>query len=310
MNDFQKLIKEICTEEKIKFSLLSKDYIIKLEKDNKRFYINGYHFSLNNHTIGDIFDDKYATFELLEDLKIPVVYHEIVYAPGNKNDFAKDCNTHKYVYKYLFKNKENIIVKANNGFNGNTVFNLKNEYEVKDILDYLFSKSYSISVSPFINIKNFYTVVILNNKIELIYKKIKPVVIGNGKNSLKELLVKFNKNYFDRPNDYLKDYDYDKVLKDKEVFEYDWKYSLSSGGSISLEISDEEKNELLKIINKLTSKIEIGFATIDIIEDDKKEKMVLEINSDVALSSYMNLVKGGKKEVKRIYKKAIKKMFL
>ena len=35
MNNVQKIIKEICDEKDIKFKLLSKDWIMMLEKDNK-----------------------------------------------------------------------------------------------------------------------------------------------------------------------------------------------------------------------------------------------------------------------------------
>lgn len=50
----------------------------------------------------------------------------------------------------------------------------------------------SYSVCPFYNIENEYRVIILNNEIRLIYKKILPIVCGDGESTVKELLKKFN----------------------------------------------------------------------------------------------------------------------
>ena len=41
MNTFQKIIKEICDENKINFDILSKDWVMTLEKDSKVRYIAG-----------------------------------------------------------------------------------------------------------------------------------------------------------------------------------------------------------------------------------------------------------------------------
>ena len=57
---------------KIKYKLLSKDWIIMLEKDGKTRYICGYKFDLNGHGIGLITDDKFALYEVLKAKGIPV----------------------------------------------------------------------------------------------------------------------------------------------------------------------------------------------------------------------------------------------
>ena len=55
MLDFLKdMVKEICDEENIKYTLLSKDWIIRLEKDAKIAYIVGTRFSINSITAASI----------------------------------------------------------------------------------------------------------------------------------------------------------------------------------------------------------------------------------------------------------------
>ena len=77
-NNFKEIIKEICTEDNIKYKFLSKDWVIMLEKDGKTRFISGYKFDLNSHGIGLIADDKYALYEVLKSKNIPVIAHKLV----------------------------------------------------------------------------------------------------------------------------------------------------------------------------------------------------------------------------------------
>ena len=70
-NTIKKMFKEICNELGIKCTLLSKDWIFMLEKDDKRKFLAGYKSSLNDHALGMVLDDKYALFEVLKTLDIP-----------------------------------------------------------------------------------------------------------------------------------------------------------------------------------------------------------------------------------------------
>ena len=70
MTNFKRIIKQIALENNISYETLSCDLVIKLKKDNKVRYINGYKFGLNNQSLGLILDDKYATYELLNSFNI------------------------------------------------------------------------------------------------------------------------------------------------------------------------------------------------------------------------------------------------
>lgn len=87
-SQFRNIIKEICTEENIRYKIISKDWIIVLEKDGAIRYISGYKFDLNKHALGTLLDDKYATYELLKNLNFPVIIHNIVYPASNNNYYA------------------------------------------------------------------------------------------------------------------------------------------------------------------------------------------------------------------------------
>ena len=78
MKNLQRIIKQIALENNLSYEVLSCDLIIKLTKDNKIRYINGYKFGLNSHSLGLILDDKYATYELLKFVNIIFYLDQII----------------------------------------------------------------------------------------------------------------------------------------------------------------------------------------------------------------------------------------
>ena len=67
-NEFRKLIQLICSENNISCDVLSLGFLLVLEKNGVVKTISGYKFDNNSHSLGKIFDDKYATYELLKQL--------------------------------------------------------------------------------------------------------------------------------------------------------------------------------------------------------------------------------------------------
>ena len=218
MKNLQRIIKQIALENNLSYEVLSCDLIIKLTKDNKIRYINGYKFGLNSHSLGLILDDKYATYELLNSLNIKVCKHHILFRPNNHNSYAKNYNSFKYCYDLFLKYNKNVILKVNNGTCGDGVYHITTKNKLKKIYNYLLKYNFSISLCPYYNVKNEYRVILLNNEIKIIYEKINPVVIGNGKDKLIDLLKEFNINYFSNKNNLKKKINYNKILKNNEGF--------------------------------------------------------------------------------------------
>ena len=298
-----KLIKEICIEENIKFKLLSRDWIIRLEKDNKIRFVSGYKFDLNSHALGEILDDKYGLFEVLREDDIPIIDHNILYSNDNRNDFAIGYNDINKVKEFFFNNQESIVIKPNRGTCGNGVYHITNVNDIEPLVNKLFEDNYSISYCPFYDIDKEYRIIVLNNNIKLIYQKNKPLVIGDGEKTIKELLLEFNYIFF-------KDIEldnYDKVLEKNEVFEYNWKYNLSTGATAQILNNKEIEDKLKVIVNQVLNKYDIRFASIDIIKTKDNKYLIMEINSGVMMKNIYYLL--GKNIVKDIYKEAIITLF-
>ena len=300
---YRKIIKEICAELNIKYTFLSKKWVIKLEKDGIIKYLTGNKFDLNGHALGNIMDDKYATYEVLNNLNIPICRHHIFYRSNNQNSFAKNCHTKEDLLKIFDKYHQDVVIKPNRGSMGLGVYHITNENDLFTKTKLLFETNYSISICPYYDIKNEYRLIILDNEVKLIFKKTKPVVVGDGVSALKELLVKFNKKYY-------RDMDIPNIVPKKgEIYQYDFKFNLSRGSIASVEIDEKLKNKLITLAKTIAQKTGIRFASIDIIETMDKKILVLEANSGVTIDKVTNFIKDGKNIAKKIYKEAIIKMF-
>ncbi|MCI5734239.1 MAG: hypothetical protein MR297_03580 [Tenericutes bacterium] len=309
MKNLQRIIKQIALENDLSYEVLSCDLIIKLTKGNKIRYINGYKFGLNSHSLGLILDDKYATYELLNSLGISVCKHHILFRPTNHNSYAKNYNSFDYCYDLFLKYNKNVILKVNNGTCGDGVYHITTKKELKKIYNHLLKYNFSISLCPYYDIKNEYRVILLNNEIKIMYGKINPVVIGNGKDKLIDLLKDFNINYFGYKTNLKKNINYNKVLKKDEKFIYDFKYNLSKGSIITEDIDKETKSIISKMAKDVSKKINLGFGSIDIIKTNDDKYYVLEINSGVMIENYIKLTSDGFKKAKKVYEEAVLEMF-
>lgn len=309
MKNLQRIIKQIALENDLSYEVLSCDLVIKLTKGNKIRYINGYKFGLNSHSLGLILDDKYATYELLNSLGISVCKHHILFRPTNHNSYAKNYNSFDYCYDLFLKYNKNVILKVNNGTCGDGVYHITTKKELKKIYNHLLKYNFSISLCPYYDIKNEYRVILLNNEIKIMYGKINPVVIGNGKDKLIDLLKDFNINYFGYKTNLKKNINYNKVLKKDEKFIYDFKYNLSKGSIITEDIDKETKSIISKMAKDVSKKINLGFGSIDIIKTNDDKYYVLEINSGVMIENYIKLTSDGFKKTKKVYEEAVLEMF-
>lgn len=303
MNQFQQLIKEICEEENIKFHLLSKNWIIMLEKNQKTKFIAGYKFDLNSHGFGNVLDDKYATYEIFSQKQLPIIKHHIMFSPQNKEDYAVCSNQYQFAFELFETYNQNIVIKPNEGTSGRDVYHITKKEELIPCLEKLFQSNFSVSICPFYNIKMEYRMIIFQNECQIIYGKKRATVIGDGKQTIRELLIKLNPCL--KPK--LMDSQYDKILEKREEYSYNWKNNLSEG-SIPIPVDEKIRSKLEAIQKQMIQKISLEFCSVDIIETEK-EFLILELNSGVMMNHYMELFPNGKKIAKEIYRKALQTMF-
>ena len=296
MDEFRNIIKEIGEELGIKVTLLSDGWLIILEKDNQIHYINGYKFDLNNHGIGNILDDKGLFYDIMSYKDLPTIERLSIYETYNKEE----------ILDYFKRNNNTLIVKGNIGTCGNSVYLVKDKDDLFNKMDKLLLKQDSISIEPFYDIINEYRVILLNGEVKIIYGKERPTVIGDGVSTVKELAIKFN-DYFKDNYKVIKNPDY--IPKVNEIIEIDFRFNLSCGARLFTEIDTELKNRIMEIATLVTKKLDISFASVDIIYTKDNKLLVLEANSGVMMDNYIKQCNNGYINAYNVYKEAIKVMF-
>ena len=296
MKEFNKIIKKIGEVLGIKITLLSDNWTTVLEKNHKIHYITGYQFDLNNHGIGNIMDDKGLFWDLLKYKNIPIINQYVIFHNYDKNN----------VLKYFSSCNNEIIVKGNIGNAGKEVFKVNDEEKLFLVIDELLLKEYSVSLCPFYRIKNEYRVIILNNQVRLIFGKIKPTVIGDGKRTVKELAIEYN-SFYQEHSDKIPNPNY--IPKESEQFELSYKFNLSAGGKTFLNINPDLKTKITNLALHVAKELNIIFASVDIIHTENNELLVMEANSGVTMNKFITQNSSGYDIAYSIYRDAIRMMF-
>lgn len=302
---YTSLIKEICKEEDMEIESFSDDWIFRIRKDGKFKHILGYRFELNTGAVDSLCNDKAATSAILFSQGIPCVEHYFFLSPSNLFYLNSSGNWDDIVRIFENNNKK-IVCKQNEGTGGTNIYFIDNQIALEKAVQKLFSISRSLAVSPFYEIENEYRVIILDNEVQLIYKKIIPFVIGDGTSTVLQLLA-------GSPNEYnLKELSeniqfYDIPIQG-EMVRLNWRHNLGQGANAEI-ISDKNMLEQLSAIAQKTAQaLNIRFASIDIIKTGQ-ELRVLEVNSGVMMEYFSNMNEDHYEISKRIYRAAIHKMF-
>lgn len=304
---FYKILDEICEEKNIKQKILSYGWIRELEKENKKHYVIRYQFDINNASSYKIANDKYATYEILKSNNVPVVEHRMIFNPLTRSEYYKSEFLNK-VNELLLKNNK-IVIKANSSCEGKDVYFCKNEEEIESVTRKLFERKDTLSACPYLDIEFEYRAVYLNGEVLYIYKKRKPYVVGNGKNTIKELIEKKNaENNIEI--DILENIDLEYIPKNKEEVTVSWKHNLSNGAEpIYIDENDELTINLKRIAVDAGKALNINFANIDIALTKDKQIYVMEVNGNVCMNKFAKEFPNGYNIAKEIYSKAVDKMF-
>lgn len=263
MSKFHELIKEICDENNIKFELISKDWIIKLEKGNLVRYIVGMKFAINDYASAFICNDKYATYAALKSANIPIADHKLVYnrkfIKKELSDFESKLDLEQYVKKC-----GKVVVKDNMGSEGINVFLCDNLEKAIDALNKIFELKQTAVICPFLEISNEYRCICIDNECKIVFEKIRQ----NG----------------------------------------EWRHNLSNGATAKVVYEEKIRSEVSKFALDVMKNLNLRFASVDVIRVNG-ELSVLEVNSGVCMSRFINQVVDGRRIAKEIYSEAIMKMF-
>ena len=308
VNHFYNILSEVCKEEGIKEEKLSFDWITKLTKGDKVHYAVRNQFDINSSTSTLIAGDKYATYSVLRNHEIPICEHQIVFNPKLREDYYDE----NFIIgiKMLLKENRFIVIKGNNSYGGREVFKVSSFDDAINVIHKLFNENVSsVSVCPYMDLKNEYRCIYLDGEILLMYEKSKPVIQGNGKNTVQELI-----NYYIDENDgefydvSVEDVDVNYIPKDGEEINIGWKFNLEQGGTPRI-LDINEHKDIENLALKAAKAIGITFSSVDVAEGKDGSLSIMEINGSVCMTKFSCISKNGFNITKEIYRKVLKKLF-
>lgn len=291
------IVKEICKENNINCYFFCYDWVIKLDNNNNNMLIYGYKFPNNNAALEQVCDDKSALSSLLSHYQIPNVFHEFFMRQSREINILSNEMENRLLS--LFHKHKKLVIKNNSGTGGIDVYKVETVDELYQVTTKLFQIFRTIAVSPFIEIKNEYRIIVSNKKIKVVYQKIRPFIIGNGKDNIATLI---KKKYQELKN--YQEFELDYILKENEFLLLNWKHNLAQGAIPQLVTDLDVLNNLTYLANLCIDKLDINFASIDIVFDGQSY-MVLEINSGVMMEKFASYNEEFYQIAKEIYKDAI-----
>ena len=301
-SDFYNLIKKICEDKGISMRSASFGYVTELKKGDKIRYIVGDSLELNTATSFKIASDKFACFSVLTQNEIPSIKYNMIFNPKTRTDYENDDIKKAMILFDQYGGKA--ILKANSSSQGKDVFYITDKETLKNkIVEEFANNKDSVSICPFYNIGYEYRAIFLDGEIIFCYKKEKPYVVGNGINTIRELIEDINSS------DIYDNLDLNYVPNKNEKVEVSWKHNLCLGGIPNLEIDDETRKRVYDLAKSAGKTIGIRFASIDIAETENKELLIMEINSNVCMSKFASIVSNGLQIEYEIFSNAVDKMF-
>lgn len=299
-----KILDEICREQQISLRSYADEWAWELEKEGKRSFIFGYQFGLNKAVVQSICNDKGMTSELLRAHGIPNVEH-ICFMPPEKAFFVGEDGAWRGAQELLHRYGR-IVVKNNEGTGGDQVYLVENQLELEQAAAHLFARGHSMSVSPYVEIRKEYRVIMLDGQVQVIFSKERPGLTGDGFRTVRELyqeyLTQAESSAREIPAKVL-----DRVLGDGETYYFEWKHNLGRGATASLHTHEPALEPVRQLARQAVKVLGARFVSVDVVETEVGYE-ILEINSGVMMENLAGISPECYQLAKDIYRRAILKM--
>jgi D-alanine-D-alanine ligase-like ATP-grasp enzyme len=281
---------------------------------------------LNPVGSSDIAKDKdYANF-FMKSMGYPVVpqskvfftdkWADAVGAPNRKID-----NAYAYAQQIGFP----VFVKPNSGSQGSDVALVLNKRQFYRAVKTIFTRDKIVLVQQPVYGRD-YRVVVLDNKIISAYERIPLNVVGNGKNSIRQLLETKQRFFYRQKRDSKINFDNERMInklhrqkltlesvpgKGERVFLLD-NANLSTGGD-SLDVTNKINPQFVRLATSLTKQMGLRLCGVDLIIDGdiaesaaEGKYWILEINAAPGLDHYAKLGKEQEGIVEALYLQVLK----
>ena len=306
---FIEVLREIADIHGLEMITFSSDWIIQLSSQGKLAYIYGYNFDINGSAAQQICGDKNATSLLLASNGIPTIHHEVFMNPRNKLvfDYIPDNGSIGAILKYSKEYHHSVVLKPLKGTGGNQVYRTTCGKEVEAAVLRIWETDYGVVISPYVEISDEIRVLVLNGQVRLMYRKIRQVVIADGVQTTKELLLECMQHQSDarfvaKRLSEMSVKEAKEVLPKGTMVPIEWRHNLGLGARAEVVRSDEAASRLAQ---QAAVALNMRFCSVDLIVTDKGTLSVLEVNSGVMMDSFLSSSAENRQTAKSIYSDAI-----
>jgi len=305
------LLKQICGRRRIELTAFSGDWIFCLQKDGRTTHVFGYDFELNSASAKMICKDKAATSDLLEFHRIPRVEHRIFHGPQLAG-YVPQEGSWEAMLTFLGACPGGVVCKPNEGTGGNSVFFAKNAAQLETAVYQVFGKSRSLCLSPFEEIEFEYRAAVICGKLEFIYRKIRPFLRGDGRQTIRELMLSQLREAADFPKQLegmkrLSEMkiEWEAIPESGESVNINWRHNLGQGAQPELLTPDSPEWEPVGVLaGRAASALGVQLASVDIASTPGGLK-VLEINSGIMMESLVHIHPEGWSMAEKFYDRIV-----
>ena len=221
-------------------------------------------------------------------------------------DYISPSGSIGAVLEYAKSHGNLVVLKPLKGTGGNDVYRASTPKEIECAVLNIWRKDYGLAVSPYIVIVREIRVVVLHGEARLTYSKQRQVVVGDGIQSVTELLATLmtkssNPRVIAERIANATPAELRSVPAVGQEVLIEWRHNLGRGADIDFVDSPEASALAVSAAAALTMK----FCSVDIVELTDGSLSVLEVNSGVMMDAFLSSSDECRAIAKSVYRDAI-----
>ncbi|OAF00703.1 RimK-like protein [Bradyrhizobium centrolobii] len=281
---FVQAIRRYCARHNVTVDVRPGGWLVAMRRGAKCHFAFGYDIGLNSAIAHRLANDKSATAEVLALAGVPCIAHHLFLNP-KMGVHVVGSTWREAMLALLVQNPQGVVVKPNEGTSGRYVFKATSRDELDHAVGEVFSSSLGLVISPYVAIEEEVRVILLDQTPMIVYSKKRPLVVGDGVHSLRELARAAG---HDGRLGECDAQTLDAVVPSGERRVLTWRHNLDAGAQPVLVEDGAAQAACVKLAIDAASAIGIAFASIDVIRVDGAWQ-VLEINSGVMMEALAKL---------------------
>lgn len=314
---FVETLRSIAGKHGLEFAGLSRDWILQISDpgSGRLCSVFGYTFDLNPAAAVEICKEKAATSLVLNKHGVPNVPHSVFLSPSNPFTAPYLPATGVWAEIQALVNEVGlpVVLKPLKGTGGLDVMKARCWREVEAAVQHIFSREYGLAVSPYKRIVDEFRCICLDGSVELVYRKVRSSVAGDGSSSVAALLAQraaaaepAAAAALVQAASELGPDELAKVPAAGESVALQWKHNLGQGAKADLDVPADVKQSLTSIAVRTLAAVGMRFCSVDIVNVESEGLMVMEVNSGVMMDGLMEqLGDEGSKLALKLYEAAV-----